>query len=85
MPDFLIRDIDPRIAERVKVIARDKGWPINDVLRMLLRQALGLEAVEPAPEPGDIARLASSWENKESSAFDEAIKALEDLPGHTSF
>ena len=49
MADFLLRGIDERVAERIKEIARQKGWPLNDVILLLLKQALGLVDPEPAP------------------------------------
>lgn len=78
MPDILVKDIDPDIAERIKRIARDRGWPINDVVLSLLRQALGMEKPDP-PLPGDIARLTGTWEDEESRALSEAIEALRKL------
>lgn len=78
MPDILVKDIDPDIAELIKRIARDRGWPINDVVLSLLRQALGMEKPEP-PLPGDIARLTGTWEDEESRALHEAIEALRKL------
>ncbi|HLS83802.1 MAG TPA: hypothetical protein VK016_03975 [Arenimonas sp.] len=80
MADFLLRDIDERVAERIKEIARQKGWPLNDVILMLLKQALGLVEPEPAPEPGDIARLTGAWSDDETKAFAEAMDALNSLP-----
>ncbi|GGA82598.1 hypothetical protein GCM10011521_21180 [Arenimonas soli] len=80
MADFLLRDIDERIAERIKEMARQKGWPLNDVILHLLKQALGIIEPEPAPEPGDIARLTGSWNDDESRAFAEAMEALNSLP-----
>jgi len=80
MADFLLRDIDERVAERIKEMARQKGWPLNDVILHLLKQALGIVEPEPAPEPGDIARLTGSWNDDESRAFAEAMAALNNLP-----
>jgi hypothetical protein len=80
MADFLLRDIDDRVAERIKEIARQKGWPLNDVILLLVRQALGLAEPEPAPVPGDIARLTGAWNDDESRAFAEAMAALNQLP-----
>jgi len=41
MADFLVRDIDERVAERLKELARQKGWPLNDVILHLLKTELG--------------------------------------------
>ncbi len=80
MADFLLRDIDDRVAERIKEIARQKGWPLNDVILLLVKQALGMAGPEPPPVPGDIARLTGAWNDDESRAFAEAMAALTELP-----
>ncbi len=80
MADFLLRDIDDRVANRVKELARQKGWPLNDVLLLLVKQALGMAEPDPAPIPGDIARLNGAWNEDESRAFMEAINSFSELP-----
>jgi hypothetical protein len=80
MADFLVRDIDERVAERLKELARQKGWPLNDVILHLLKQALGLAEPEPPPVPGDIARLRGTWNEEESRALEEAMRAMSGLP-----
>lgn len=80
MADFLLRDIDDRVANRVKEIARQKGWPLNDVLLLLVKQALGMAEPDPAPIPGDIARLNGAWNEDESRAFMEAMNSFTELP-----
>lgn len=80
MADFLLRDIDERVAERIKEMARQKGWPLNDVMLLLLKQALGIIEPEPAPVPGDIARLTGAWNDDEARAFQEAMAAMSNLP-----
>ncbi|MGH8028847.1 MAG: hypothetical protein ACREO3_02830 [Arenimonas sp.] len=80
MADFLLRDIDERVAERIKEMARQKGWPLNDVILHLVKQALGLAEPDPAPVPGDIARLAGAWGDDEAKAFEAAMSAFTGLP-----
>ena len=80
MADFLLRDIDERVAERIKELARQRGWPLNDVILHLVKLALGLSEPEPAPVPGDIARLLGSWDDEETRAFNEAMNAFSGLP-----
>ncbi len=80
MADFLLRDIDERVAERIKEMARQKGWPLNDVILMLVKQALGLAEPEPPPVPGDIARLPGTWNDDEAKAFEAAMAAMNSLP-----
>jgi len=80
MADFLLRDIDERVAERIKEMARQRGWPLNDVILHLVKQALGLVEPEPAPVPGDIARLMGAWDDAEAKAFQEAMSSFTALP-----
>ncbi|MEO7252265.1 MAG: hypothetical protein ABIW30_06635 [Arenimonas sp.] len=80
MADFLLRDIDERVAERIKEIARQRGWPLNDVILHLVKQALGLSEPDPPPVPGDIARLMGAWDDAEARAFNEAMSAFSGLP-----
>jgi hypothetical protein len=80
MADFLLRDIDDKVAERIKELARQRGWPLNDVILHLVKQALGLAEPEPAPVPGDIARLMGAWDDAEATAFKEAMSAFTGLP-----
>ena len=80
MADFLLRDIDERVADCVKEMARQRGWPLNDVLLHLIKQALGLVDPEPAPVPGDIARLMGAWDDGEAQAFQAAMSAFTGLP-----
>ena len=84
MPDFLVRDIDPAIADRIKRIARDRGWPINDVILHLLKQSLGMAEPDP-PLPGDIARLSGAFESEEAQAFAQALEALKHLPDDKAY
>ena len=80
MADFLLRDIDDKVAERIKELARQRGWPLNDVILHLVKQALGLAEPDPAPVPGDIARLTGAWDDAEARAFKEAMSAFTGLP-----
>lgn len=80
MADFLIRDIDEMMAERIKELARQHGWPLNAVILHLIKQALGMAEPEPPPVPGDIARLAGAWGDDESRAFQAAMSAFAGLP-----
>lgn len=82
MPDFMLRGIDGELAERIKTIARDRKWALNDVILHLLRQALGLteEDISSRGMRGDIATLGGTWAADEAAAFREALAAFEVLP-----
>ena len=71
----MLRGIDGELAERIKTIARDRKWALNDVILHLLRQALGLteEDISSRGMRGDIATLGGTWAADEAAAFREAL------------
>ena len=46
MTDILIREVDDAIAERLRQIAVERNWPVNQVILHALRLALGLGGEE---------------------------------------
>ena len=84
MPDFLLRGIDNHVAERIKSIARERNWALNDVILELLKQALGMSDGDltgrSQADHQDIATLAGTWDPAESAAFRAALEAFEKLP-----
>lgn len=80
MADFLLRDIDERMADRLKEIAREKGWTLNEVMLHLLKQSLGMVQPDPPPMPAEAARFNQHWDDDEARAMAEAIKAFSGLP-----
>lgn len=84
MPDIVIRHIDDAMADRIKAVARERKWTINEVVLHVLRHGLGLEHGDPVwLQSNDIAHLAGTWGNEEAKAFNDAMKAFEDTPNGT--
>ncbi|MDN5924505.1 MAG: hypothetical protein L0H70_05845 [Xanthomonadales bacterium] len=81
MPDILIRNIDEVMAERIKAVARERHWSINDVILHVLSHGLGLKHGDPLwIKEADIAHLGGTWDPEEARAFKEAMSALEEVP-----
>ncbi len=80
MPDLVIRHIDNLMAERIKSLAKDRQWSINDVVLHALRHGLGMASAnvfaETMLDPGDLTTLSGQWDAKEKAAFQEAMQAL---------
>ena len=80
VPDIVVRHIDEQMAERIKTLARERRWSINEVILHALRYGLGLSAGDVFSElllqPGDIAHLTGAWDAEEQAAFQEALAAL---------
>jgi hypothetical protein len=83
VPDIVVRHIEDAVAERVKMLARERQWSINDVILHALRHGLGLAGdpfAERECEFHNIASLTGTWAADESAVFKEAIEALADAP-----
>jgi len=84
VPDLVIRHIDNLMAERIKALAKDRQWSINDVVLHALRHGLGMSSsnvfAETMLDPGDLTTLGGQWDAKEKAAFQEAVQALSRAP-----
>lgn len=88
MPDFLLRGIDPPLAEQIKAVARDRNIPLNDAIIDLIRRGLAAAAdgtsttahAEGMAGPRDIAHLGGTWDADEAAAFRAAMEALQGIP-----
>lgn len=81
MPDFLVRDIDPSVADRIKRVASERGLPINDTILLLINEALDI----PHPQPLDISQLTALLAEDESRVLAEAMSAFKDIPKSTPY
>ena len=80
MPDIVIRHIDTLMAERIKTLAKERQWSINDVVLNALRYGLGMNAAgqaftETMLDPANLV-LGGQWDAHEKAAFQEAVQAL---------
>lgn len=85
MPDILVRHIDAAMAERIKEIARERQWSINDTILHALRHGLGLAGEIARGDRQDIAKLGGTWDAGETAVFDEALRAFERVDGKPLF
>ncbi len=86
VPDILVRNIEDAVAERIKAIARERSWSINEVVSHILRQSLGFGGDDIVKrEIQDIAALGGTWDPRESAAFRTALEAFEQIDGTPRF
>jgi hypothetical protein len=86
MTDILIRDVDEAIAERLRQIALERNWPVNQVIVNALRFALGLGGEDLVRrDRQDIAHLRGTWNPGETAVFREALTAFERVEGQPLF
>jgi hypothetical protein len=86
VPDILVRNIEESVAERIKAIARERNWSINDVVLHILRHSLGLGGEDLTHrEIHDVATLTGTWDAGENAAFRTALEAFERIDGKPLF
>lgn len=86
MPDLVIRNVDAALGERIRQVAAERNWSVDDVLMHALRFALGLGGESLVlRERRDIARLRGTWNSDETAMFDAALNAFEGIEGAPLF
>ena len=90
MPDFVLRGIEAEVAERIKTIARERSWAINDVILNLVKQGLGMGVQSEDAARGmsitavpvrDLSRSSGHFgSDDEDEVMRAAIEAFERLP-----
>jgi hypothetical protein len=80
VPDMILQHVDGLLFERIKALARDRQWSINEVLLYALRNGLGMSAAQQYSEslrdPQAVSVLEGHWEAAEQGVFQEALHAL---------
>ena len=74
MTDLVLRDIDPRLAARIRKVAEANGWAVHDTLLHLIERGLY------ASEGG-----ALRFDSRESDVLQSAVAALEQVPDDPGF
>lgn len=83
MPDIVIRDIDTVMAERIKQLAKERHWSLNDVVLHALRHGLRMISGNVFAETlrdADELTLSGHWDAAERAVFHEAVRALTATP-----
>lgn len=75
MTDIVLRDIDAVLADRLKLLAEQRGWEMHHTLLTVLEQGLY------ACESGALVHL----DDREANALQQAIVALEQVEDDTGF
>ncbi|MEO5623197.1 MAG: hypothetical protein ABJB02_09075 [Dokdonella sp.] len=86
MPDLVIHNVDSVVSERIRQVAAERNWSLDEVLLHALRYALGLGGESlVSRERRDIARLRGTWNSDETAMFDAALTAFEHIEGAPLF
>lgn len=77
---MILHHVDSLLAERIRVLARERQCSVNDILLQALRNGLGMSAAQQFSEsrrdPQVLSALDGDWEASEVGVFQEALQAL---------
>lgn len=80
MPDMMLRYVDSGMIERIRSLARERQWPVNEVMLYALRCGLGIstdrDLIESEHDAQTLAALPGQWDEGERVVFEEALRAL---------
>ncbi|OJY96833.1 MAG: hypothetical protein BGP25_07795 [Lysobacterales bacterium 63-13] len=86
MADLQIKNIDPATQERMRDLALQRGWSINEFALRALRYVVGLSSEHPGGQDRqDIATMRGVWNQIENQAFREAIEAFREVESGPTF
>ncbi|MDP3231345.1 MAG: hypothetical protein Q8S33_00760 [Myxococcales bacterium] len=76
MNSFTIHNLDKSVAHLLKARAREQGVSVNQLVKSLIEQALG---VKPAPSKNrsHFEKLLGSWTKAEKAEFDKSVSDFE--------
>jgi hypothetical protein len=75
MTDIILHDIDPFLLDRIKRVASQRSWSLQETLMHLLEH--GLFACE--------AEIAARFSDTDAMALQAAISALEGIPSDSGY
>lgn len=77
MAELNIKNIDQATFERMRAVANERGWSINELAVRALRYAVGLTSEHVfSQDRQDIATMRGVWNQDENQAFREAMEAF---------
>jgi hypothetical protein len=75
MKSFTIHKLDSALAESLERRAKREGKSVNQTVKILLSEKLGLCKAPPVDHRADFEDLAGAWSDAEARQFDERVKA----------
>lgn len=73
MPDLLIRNLDPIVAENLKLAAKQRGVSASRLAAETLTERFAGDAL---PRYDDLDALAGTWSAEDLREFEEAVEPL---------
>jgi hypothetical protein len=76
MTQLTIRSQSKELDAKLKALARERGWSLNQAANYLLQKGAGLlDAPASTGVADDLDRFIGSWSDSEAEAFDRRVAA----------
>lgn len=86
MAELNIKNIDQATFERMRTVANERGWSMNELAVRALRYALGVSNEHVfSQDRQDIATMRGVWNQNENQAFREAMEAFRQVESGPTF
>ncbi|MBM4024728.1 MAG: hypothetical protein FJ280_04885 [Planctomycetes bacterium] len=79
MKSITIHDLDESLEAGIEAKAREQGLSLNKTVKMLLRQALGLEPSGNGKHKADFAEFSGLWSQAEMQEFERNTRDLREV------
>ncbi|GAB5558441.1 MAG: hypothetical protein SynsKO_00880 [Synoicihabitans sp.] len=79
MKSFTIHKLDPALSESLERRAQQEGKSINQTVKILLSEKLGLTKPSPVDHRADFEDLAGAWSEAEARQLDERVNASREI------
>lgn len=77
MKSLTIHALDEQLAEQIKRRAQELSISMNELIKRLLAESLGIKAPATPPHKGDFAGFCGAWTDDDVQAFEERVADME--------
>lgn len=78
MKSITIHKLDDATEARLVARAREEGVSLNQLVKRLLRESLGVNGAAP-DHRGDFAGFCGRWSEQEAAEFDQAVASFDEI------
>ncbi|MGV8040461.1 MAG: ribbon-helix-helix protein, CopG family [Thermoanaerobaculaceae bacterium] len=79
MNAMTVRGLDESDTARLKQEARRRGVSVNALLKLLVRQGLGIERRSREERHTELDALAGTWSDEDAARFERAVEPFEQV------
>ena len=79
MRSITIHKLDDDVGDKIEQIARKNGMSLNQAIKGLLREAVGLEDAASAKKRKEFSDLFGTWSEKEAADFAERVREFDNV------